>query len=128
MAHVTGVPADPAVEWLLRSGDPSVRYLTLTEVVGRPSDDPEARAIASAIADGPRVRALLSGQRKDGSFGAHPYRKWSGGFWRLVALAQLAIPASHPSVEALFDHVLGWLEGEGRVAMARRRLELRSFV
>ena len=72
--------ADPAVEWLLQSADPSVRYLTLTEVVDRPADDPEVQAVASTIADGPRVRALLSGQHEDGGFRVHPYRKWTGGF------------------------------------------------
>jgi hypothetical protein len=118
MTGVTKVLADPVVEWLLQSADPSVRYLTLTKVIGRPSDDPVVQAAASTIADGPRVRALLSGQHEDGGFGAHPYRKWTGNFWRLIALAELAIPASNPAVEPLVDHVLGWLEGKGRVGPA----------
>jgi len=29
---------DPAVNWLLDTGDPSIRYLTLAKVLGRPSD------------------------------------------------------------------------------------------
>ena len=39
---------------------------------------------------GPKVTALLSGQRGDGGFGVHPYRKWTGAHWRLVSLAELA--------------------------------------
>jgi hypothetical protein len=38
---------------------------------------------------GAKVTALLSGQRGDGGFGVHPYRKWTGAHWRLVSLAEL---------------------------------------
>ena len=108
--------ADPAVAWLLRSTDPSVRYLTLTEVVGRPREDPLCEAALEDIPDGPRVRGLLSGQREDGGFGVNAYAKWTGGFWRLVALAELAVPASHGALGPLIDHVLRWLWGERRAA------------
>jgi hypothetical protein len=50
------VSADPAVDWLLQSVDPSIRYLTLTEVVGRPSND----------AGGSRCR-LYNRERSQGS-------------------------------------------------------------
>jgi hypothetical protein len=72
----------------------------------------------TTIASGPRVRALLSGQGEDGGFGVHPYRKWTGGFWRLVALAELALPARHPALPPLVEHVLKWLEGERRAGPA----------
>ena len=32
------------IEWLLESDDPSVRYLTLTEVLGEAADSEEVRA------------------------------------------------------------------------------------
>jgi hypothetical protein len=35
------------------------------------------------------VTALLPGQRGDGGFGVHPYRKWTGAHWRLVSLVEL---------------------------------------
>src|SRR2546421_6637870 len=100
---------DPAVEWLLESNDPSVRFLTLTEVLG---DSPRSRLVRmarEAIPSGPRVRALLKGQRRSGGFGVHPYAKWSGGFWRLPSLADLAVPVRHgPAVRAA-EHVLAWV-------------------
>ena len=33
---------DAPVNWLLDSGDPSVRYLTLTDILDRPLDSKEA--------------------------------------------------------------------------------------
>src|SRR5215217_2088226 len=79
-ATTTGVDA-AAVDWLLASREPAIRYLTRRDVLGErdPPDD-------DAILDGPIVRALLSGQEADGAFGGHPYRKWTGAHWRLVSL------------------------------------------
>jgi hypothetical protein len=99
------------VGWLLASEDPSVRYLALTEIVGASPRSGEVRAVAAAISAGPRVRALLGGQRRDGGFGVHPYRKWTGAFWRLVSLVELAVPAGHPPAVAAAEEVLGWLTG-----------------
>jgi hypothetical protein len=99
------------VAWLLASEDPSVRYLTLTEIVGESPRSREVRAARAAIPGGPRVRALLAGQRGDGGFGVDPYRKWTGAFWRLVSLVELAVPAGHPPALAAAEQVLGWLTG-----------------
>ena len=100
---------DPGIAWLLASEDPSVRYLTLTEVLDEPLDSPEAAAAREAIPKGPRVRALLSGQEADGGFGDDGYRKWTGGFWRLLSLAELAVPPGDPRVNALIENVLSWV-------------------
>jgi hypothetical protein len=97
------------VGWLLGSKDPSVRYLTLTQVLGESPRARKVRAVREEITRGPRVLALLEGQRRDGGFGVHPYRKWTGAFWRLVSLVELAIPPGHPPALAAAEEVLGWL-------------------
>jgi len=106
---------DPAVNWLLESDDPSIRYLTLTEVLDRPSDSKEVLAAKKQIPNGPLVKTLLSGQQADGGFGVHPYQKWTGAHWRLVSLVELGIPAGfRPAVKAT-DLVLKWLLGEAHL-------------
>jgi len=102
------------VGWLLASKDPSVRYLTLTQLVGESPRSRTARAARDGISAGPRVRALLQGQRGDGGFGVHPYRKWTGAFWRLVSLVELAIPPGHPPAVAAAGQVLAWLTSPER--------------
>src|SRR5712692_6771089 len=92
---------DPVVDWLLESGDPSIRYLTLTNVLGQPADSREVLAAKKQIPNGPVVKTLLSWQRADGGFGVHPYQKWTGAHWRLVSLVELGIPAGfRPAVKA----------------------------
>jgi hypothetical protein len=86
--------ADPAVRWLLEEGDPAVRALTRRELLGRP-------ATAVAALPSPLVRGLLT----DAS-AHHPYAKWSGAHWRLVALVELGVPAGHPDAVAACDRVL----------------------
>ncbi len=86
------VTKDPAINWLLESGDPSIRYLTLTEILDRPADSKEVLVAKRQIPNGPIVKKLLSGQRADGGFGVHPYQKWTGAHWRLVSLVELGIP------------------------------------
>jgi hypothetical protein len=109
---------DPAVRWLLESEEPTVRYLTLTEVLDEAPDSLEVKQAKDRIPSGRRVRALLKGQRRDGGFGVHPYQKWTGAHWRLVSLVELGFPAREPRALAAIDQVLRWLTGDAH----RRRI------
>jgi hypothetical protein len=100
---------DSGVSWLLKSKDPSVRFLTLTEVVGASARSREVIESRGAIPLGPKVKALLKGQKEDGGFGVGPYSKWTGAHWRLVSLVELAIPKDHPRAHSAADQVLDWL-------------------
>jgi hypothetical protein len=103
-----------AVDWLLASEEPAVRYLARREVLGEPVEpDPDE------ILAGPKVRGLLAGQRADGGFGVHPYAKWTGAHWRLVSLVELAVPADEPRALAAAETVLAWLCGERHRARIR---------
>ena len=115
---------DPAIQFLLNSSDPSIRYFTLTDLLDATSHSREATAALKQILDGPRVKALLAGQHigkqksqdsfglHQGGFGVHPYKKWDGAHWRLVSLVELGIPPHEPRAVAAADQVLQWLTGE----------------
>ena len=105
------MPDDRTIRFLLSSPDPSVRLFTLTDVVGRSTRAAEVRALRRAIPSSLRVRALLAGQRADGGFGVHPYKKWDGAHWRLISLLELGLPRRHPQARRAADQVLAWLHG-----------------
>jgi hypothetical protein len=107
-------PTQAAVDWLLDSDEPAVRFLTRRDVLGADAAEDQAR-----ILDGPKLRALLAGQQPDGGFGGHPYRKWGGTHWRLVSLVELAIPAGEPRALAATEPVLAWLTSKGRARNLR---------
>ena len=119
---------DPAVEWLLSSRDPSVRYLTLVDVLGQSGRTKAVRSARDEIPSGPRVRALLKGQRKDGGFGVHPYRKWTGAFWRLVSLIELRAPRSDPRLRLAANQVLDWLSSGPLTAMVSGRARIHASI
>jgi len=94
-----------AVNWLLSSAEPAVRLLARRDLLG------EGDVHTDEVLDGPMVRTLLSGQCRDGGFGVHPYRKWTGAHWRLVSLVELGIPAGEPRALRAAHTVLDWLTG-----------------
>jgi len=103
---------DPAVEWLLRSEDPSVRYFTLTDILEQSARSAPVRQAKSHIPTGPRMSALLAGQQPDGGFGVRPYQKFRGAHWRLVSLVELGIPPDDARAHAAAEQVLDWLHGD----------------
>src|SRR5215218_9231729 len=104
-------PTAAALAWLLSSDESGVRYLTRRELLDDRNSE-AAAADAAQILKGPKVRALLAGQRPDGGFGVHPYRKWFGAHWRLVSLVELAAPAGEPRLQAAASTVLDWLTSQ----------------
>ena len=104
-----------AVDWLLQSPDPSVRYFTLADILDKPKDSPEVEKTLRLIPSGPKVRILLDGQQADGGFGVHPYQKWTGAHWRLVSLVELGVSSGFgPAVRAT-NLVLEWLQGQAHL-------------
>jgi hypothetical protein len=105
---------DPGVRWLLESSDPSVRYFTLTDVLGRPEDSPGVRAARRQIRGGARLRRLLAGAGTDGGFGVSFYRKWVGAHWRLVSAVELGVPSDDPVARRAARYVLAHLPWRDR--------------
>lgn len=77
------------IKRLLESSDPAIRRL---------AGDGEAQVLAS-----PLVQKLL--EFPD----VHPYKKWWGVHWRLVALADLGVPTRTPQLEEGVEKELKWL-------------------
>ncbi|MGH2795702.1 MAG: hypothetical protein ACRDKG_15525, partial [Actinomycetota bacterium] len=88
-------------------GSVSIHIVT---TIARLRDSPDAairRLAGDADADvlaSPRVRALLEFPLE-----VHPYKKWWGTHWRLVALADLGVPPGAPGIASGVDRELGWL-------------------
>ena len=96
-----------ALDWLLGSEEPAIRFLASRDLLGE-----EAVEDARRILEGPKVSALLAGQRPEGGFGGHPYRKWTGAHWRLVSLVELAVPEGEPRSVRAAQTVLDWLTSD----------------
>ena len=85
--------ADKVVEWLLEENNPSVRYHTLTSLLGNSLNEPLVRDTKKAIMENGIVPEILDKQNNDESWGI-PERfyndKYTGTVWTLLILAEMA--------------------------------------
>jgi hypothetical protein len=103
-----------AIDFLLASKEPAIRYLTRRDVLNE-----DVTPDRDEILSGPLVRGLLRGQKRDGGFAVHAYQKWGGAHWRLVSLVELGVPPDD-RLRAAAETVLDWLTSEGH----RRRIQI----
>ncbi len=99
--------SDPT-EWLLESDNPSVRYLTLLDIVGRKRADREVKEAKSVIMKSGVVPRILARQ-KAGIWGAEErfYRdKYRGTVWQLIILAELEAEGADPRIRAACESIL----------------------
>ncbi len=100
-----------AVEILLKSKEPVVRFLTKTQLLGENAHSAENRALQRQITTSPLVKKLLSERTKDGTIPFNVYGKWYGAHWVLVALADLGYPSGDKSLIPLREQVFDcWLD------------------
>jgi hypothetical protein len=115
---VASPPALAPRDWLLDTGSPVVRRLARTRLLQLPPSDPSVAELTAGLAADPWIAALL-GARDAG----HPYRKWIGAHWRLIALADLGVSLDVPGAEASirdgFDRTVAWLLSASRLRRIR---------
>ena len=103
---VTTAP-DPT-PWLLE-GDPSVRFFTLTGLLGAAPDDPQVKEARRAIMSEGPVPRILAEQQADGHFCERDRfytAKYRGTVWTLLILAELGADGADARVRAACEAVL----------------------
>ena len=111
-------PSPQVLDWLLEPSSPSVRYLTMTRLLGRSPEDPEVEAARRAIMTTGAVPQILANQNDDGSWGL-PEKfytlKYTGTVWTVLLLAELAADPADPRVRKACEFILShsWNEETG---------------
>ena len=103
---VTTAP-DP-IPWLLE-GDPSVRYFTLTGLLGAAPDAPQVQEARRAIMTEGPVPRILAAQQADGHFCERDRfytAKYRGTVWTLLILAELGADGADARVRAGCEAIL----------------------
>ncbi len=109
------------LDWLLEEDQPSVRYHTLVDLLGRKEADPDVREARSRI---PRVgwaQDLLRTQKPEGYWEAHEprtIREWvsflrfptfQSSIWKGMVLSDLGLTAADPRIQKFVDRVFQYL-------------------
>jgi hypothetical protein len=92
---------DGALKWLLQEDQPSMRYLAMTQILGRPEGDDEVSASRRAIATRGWSADILARQREGGWWERETlYQpKYLSTNWMLLVLSDLGLDRSDPRIE-----------------------------
>ena len=100
--------ADPT-EWLLKAGNPSVRYFTLTDLLEKPETDTDVVAAKREIMNTGVVPKILAKQSDQG-YWETPDRfytaKYKGTVWQLIILAELGADGSDERIKKACEFIL----------------------
>lgn len=114
---------DP-IPWLLEPDNPSVRYLTLTGLLGGPPRGRQAREAQWAVMETGVVPRILDRQQKAGYWGKpesfYVRGKYRGSSWQLLTLAQLEADGTDPRVRCAAEFMLNRSQARGDGAFAYR--------
>lgn len=103
----TILKADPT-GWLLEEENPSVRYFTLKDILGRPEDDTTVQAARQEIMQTGMVRDILDRQREPAyfqTFSRFYTYKYKGLVWQLIVLAELGADVN-PQIKEQCEYIL----------------------
>lgn len=104
------------IEWLLEPDNPSVRYLTLRDILGHPRDDPELRKAREEIPVDNRVQRIFNKQKPEGYWedARKPYNpKYKGTYWQVMILSQLGLDKGDEHVRRACDFIYHFQLEEG---------------
>lgn len=86
-------------DWLLEAQTPSIRYLTLRDLLGLPEDDGRVQAARAAIRTSGPALAILAGQAQNGSWNGEKSfytPKFTSTHWSMTLLGELAVDGNDP--------------------------------
>lgn len=105
-------PSEPLgsypMDWLLEENNPSVRYLTMTRILGRSEKNPEVRTARKRIMEAGIVPKMLSRQKEStwNAPGRFYLDKYRGTVWQLIILAEHEADGHDSRIRAACEYVL----------------------
>jgi hypothetical protein len=93
---------ESTISWLLASQTPSLRYLTLTQLLQQPPSNPDVTATRKLIASTKPVASIFSKQAPEGFWSSqkHYYSpKYRSSHWTMFLLTELAVPPDYPAMQ-----------------------------
>ena len=90
------------IDWLLGEDQPSVRWLALTELLGRSPEDPDVKSSRESITKTGWARNILAGQGSAGCWVVDKtlyWPKYVSTNWMLLILSDLGLTKADPRIE-----------------------------
>jgi hypothetical protein len=101
--------ADPT-DWLLEEDNPSVRYFTLVDLLGKSQNNAEVITARKSIMTNGPVPAILEKQETDGHWGIsqdfYVRAKYKGTVWNIITLAELGADGNDERIHRAGEFIL----------------------
>ncbi len=98
------------VDWLLEEENPSVRYLTLKNILGISENEPEVKQVKKDIMNKGVVPKILAKQNSEGYWGEpedfYIRSKYKGTVWTFLLLAQLNADGKDGRIKNICEFIL----------------------
>ncbi|MFW9976181.1 MAG: prenyltransferase/squalene oxidase repeat-containing protein [Candidatus Thorarchaeota archaeon] len=104
------------IDWLLEASNPSVRFLTMRDLLDYRSSDAELIAAREDIVNYKPVQNILKKQNLDGSWISKngPYLpKFKSSYWQVMLLGMFGMSRTNSQIENAVNHLLGFQHAEG---------------
>jgi Prenyltransferase and squalene oxidase repeat len=104
------------INWLLEETNPSIRYFTLRDLLGKSENDPQVAAAKKAIPTSPTVAKIMSKQHVEGYWQdpTRPYHpKYKSSYWQIMILSQLGMDKTDERVRKACEFIFRFQLDEG---------------
>ncbi len=118
------------VAWLLEKENPSIRYFTLKDLLGKSETDSEVIKARAAIPDSRVAAKILLKQKAEGHWenSNHPYNpKYKSTYWQIMLLGHLGLDRSNTKVRKAFEFVFKLQLREGGFSSHTRETALEEY-
>jgi hypothetical protein len=109
MNNLKSVLRDDPTDWLLEDNNPSVKYYTLRDILGKTEDDSKLKDAKQEIMENGLVPSILEKQKKEGYWedpGNFYTAKYKGTVWQLLILAELGADITDARVKKACEFIL----------------------
>ena len=118
--------SDNVLNWLLEDNQPSIKYLTLTQLLEKTDKDSDVLSTKDAITSRGWAADILSKQHRDGwwfSEKSLSRPKYTATYWMLLILSDLGVTRTDPRIEKACDlWVKKFAKKDGGFAYDRARV------
>ena len=118
------------IDWLLEKTNPSVRYFTLRDILGKSEDDPQVVVAKRGIPKSQVVKKILQKQKPGGYWEepANPYHpKYKSSYWQIMTLGQLGMDKTDEKVRNACEYIFQFQLDEGGFSSYTSELALKEF-
>jgi len=118
------------IHWLLQSQTPSIRYLTMTRVLGMAEDDAEVSSTRQSIPISPPVEGILAAQHPEGYWerAKSIYSpKYRSSHWSMLLLVELGLEVRNPQLQRGAEFILQVIEKNPPHYLTREEIGLGCF-